>query len=159
MTTLKCVSRVLVVAAVLCGLAGSQPTAAPRRSDPRVAIREALRVGKKVVVVVVSDKDAESEAYSDWYGYFSDFSKKVERNNEIKVISMTRASYARVVEEPKMKESFGVLFLPDATHGLLYDGMILEPGVYAAGLGYLAKKPDDKAIGQWGLVRATVRLR
>lgn len=148
----------LILAALLCGLAATQPTS-PRLSDPRLAVQEALRSGKKVILVVQSDKEAQSEAYSDWYGYFTDFTKKIERNKEVKVISLTRASYLRLVDAPLIKETFGVLFLRSATQGLLYDGMILEPAVYPAAMGYLSDKPDEKALHQWGLVQANVRLK
>lgn len=153
--------RRLFLALLLCGLLMMQSSATQKgqSADPRKDIDQAFGSGKFVVLVVAPAKsaDEDSEAYGDWAEYLNAFSSSVPANT--KIIKLTAARYKLTVEEPKIRREFATVFLKDATHALLYDGMILEAKVYKVGLGWLHQNATDKELAGQGLKEKPAQLK
>lgn len=120
----------------------------------------AFHAGQPFVLVVTGDsqKAADTnEAYADWAEYLNAF--RVQTDPRIKIVKVTALQYPELIVEPKPKDKYATLFVRDAEHVLLYDGMILEPQVYQLGLAYLKDHSDGKASSSNGLRKVSIRRR
>lgn len=147
------------ISAALCSVAPSQQHA---NTKERKALVAALRAKKGVVLIVASAQpDSSSPGYSEWYDHFTDFDNGISKDKTVEVVVLLgRAEYAQIVGEPKIKGDFATLFLADATHGLLYDGPLVEPADYKIGTSFLKiGKIEDKALPPYGLKKVAVRLK
>jgi len=97
------------------------------------------------------------EAYADWAEYLNAF--RSQTAPAVKIVKVTALQYPELIVEPKLKDQYITLFIRDAEHVLLYDGMILEPQVYRLGLAYLQGHPDKKADSVSGLKQVAIRRR
>jgi len=119
-----------------------------------------LRAGRRVVVAVApaaqQGQDA-NEAYGDWADRLNQFSQHLP--NGVRVLKFTSSGLRKVVRQPVVSQQYATLFLKDRTHGLLYDGMILEAEVYRLGLAWLDGRSDENELAASGLRPVLVRLR
>jgi len=150
-------SVAFVLSAAICiGLANGRPHYGGRVT--RDEIGSALRAGKRVILVVAPryDKSLDSdEAYGDWADQFNYFTAHVSK--DVKVMVLTKAKYVETVDDPKIKGSYGTLFLLNSTHALLYDGAILEREIYEIGIS--RNEPDEKAVSTSGLQKVSFHLK
>jgi hypothetical protein len=148
---------------LLCGLVMMQSTVSQTRQETgaRKDIDLAFS-GKKVVVLVIAPaksagEESQSEAYGDWADYLNEFSSSLP--SDTKIIRLTSDKYRQAIEEPKIRHDFATVFLKDATHALLYDGMVVEPKVYKLGLGWLNQHAEDKDLAAYGLQQRPAQLK
>lgn len=140
--------------ALHCNLANAQQTKA------RKEVEQAFNSGKMVVLVVAPQKHAgeedESETYGDWADNLNGFASSLPADT--KIVKLTAAQYKQDLEEPKIRRAYATVFLRDATHALLYDGMIVEAMAYKVGLAWLHQQPDEKAMSAYGLQEKPAKL-
>jgi hypothetical protein len=155
--------RAMSVWVLLCGLVMMQAPVSQTRPEASVRKDIDLAFGSsKVVVLVISPaksagEESDSEAYGDWADYLHEFSSSVP--SDTKIVKLTSAKYRQAVEEPKIRRDFATVFLKDATHALLYDGMVVEPKVYKLGLGWLHQHAEEKDLATYGLVQRPAQLK
>jgi 3-deoxy-D-arabino-heptulosonate 7-phosphate (DAHP) synthase len=134
-------------------LAGPAPAQSHRSDQARAEIAAALHSKRKIVLVVAplsqNQYGPADEAYGDWADRLNNFSAHAA--DDIKIIKVTRAQYAQIVTEPKIKGDFATLFMLDPKRALLYDGMILENEVYQCAVAYLNHASNDKSLANYGL--------
>jgi hypothetical protein len=120
----------------------------------------AFHAGQPFILVITGGKPKpadDNETYADWAEYLNAF--RAQTDSRIKIVKVTALQYPELIIEPKPKDKYATLFVRDSEHGLLYDGMILEPQVYQLGLAYLQDHPDGKANLANGLKDVSVRRR
>jgi hypothetical protein len=145
-----------VLAILLTGISAQQP----RKNSIRGEIDAALQNGKTVVLAVAPTphrNTGDDEAYGDWASYLEAFTSHA--GPDIKILKVTPTAVSQLLSEPRLAETYATLFLRDRDHALVYDGMALEPGVYSAGLAYLANKRDTKLETGYGLKEKAARFR
>jgi len=154
--------RLWSVWVLLCGLVMLQFAASQSKQNAGLCkdIAQAFESKKVVVLVIGPAKSAgqdESEAYGDWADYLNAFSSSAP--SDTKIIKLTPTKYSQTVEEPKIRRNFATVFMKDATHSLLYDGMIVEPKVYKVALAWLHENADNKDLATQGLQEKPARLK
>src|SRR3954465_12454821 len=124
--TFRSVLMVILVAAAVW--ASSQLERARKEVDTAFRARQPF-----VLVVTGSGEKATdtSEAYADWAEYLNAF--RTQADSRVKIVKVTALQYPEFITGPKLKDQYATLFVRDAGHVLLYDGMILEPQVYRLG--------------------------
>ena len=145
---------------VFGGLLGSHAASQSQRTNERSSVRAALHAKKGVVLVAkpAGRPEEGDEAYGDWADRLNRFA--THEGKDFKIVVVTRAKFAQIVEEPKVKEDYAILFMLDPEHGLFYDGMILDYSDYQRATGYLKQqKPGDKPMPAYGLHKVSVRLK
>jgi len=126
----------------------------------RNEIDDAFSSKKTVVLIVAPSKSAgedESEAYGDWADSLNGFTSSLPADT--KIVKLTAAQYKQQVEEPQIRRVYATVFLRDAAHALLYDGMIVEAKAYNVGLEWLHEHPDEKAMAAYGLHEKSAKLK
>jgi hypothetical protein len=128
-------------------------------STPRAVLVGALRDGTPLVVVVAATKKADdsNEAYGDWADLLNEFAAHAPPN--VKIVRLGPRDFAMDFAKPHVSGSFSTLFIRDAAHALLYDGMIVEANVYVLGRAYLSSPVDLAKAATWGLHETVVALR
>lgn len=149
--------KILTLAALLGSFAASPQSQAVVKTHN--SVREALRARRGVVIVVKpGGKPEQDEAYGDWSDTLNRFA--TQDGKDFKFVVTTRSSFARMVEEPKVKDDYAILFLTDAEHGLFYDGMMFDYSDYLQAASYLRRVPrDEKTIKKSAAHEVKVRLR
>jgi hypothetical protein len=142
-------------------LAGPAPAQSHRSDQARAEIAAALHSKRKIVLVVAplsqNQYGQADEAYGDWADRLNNFSARA--TADIKIIKVTRAQYAQIVVEPKIKTDFATLFMLDPKRALLYDGMILENEVYQCAVAYLNHAANETALANYGLQKVGARTK
>jgi hypothetical protein len=119
-----------------------------------------LRQGQPLVVIVApveTREGADSEAYGDWVAYRDQFLLQVAGSGPC-VARLTPEQYRARLTAPDLRDPFATLFVRNGRAGLLHAGMVLEPGVYQAGIAFLGE--GDPAPGSpFGLIPVVVRWR
>ena len=139
--------------AVLMSLLTGSAAQSPGRDGMRKDIEAALRNGKSVVLVVapaMSKTNDADESYGDWADGLNDFAAHA--GADVKVFRLTPPKFSQLLLQPKVKGNFATLFIRESGHALVYEGMVVEPKIYAIGLAYLQHRPDEKAESDYGLM-------
>lgn len=123
------------------------------------AVRDALAAGRPVVLSLISkfpSPEDESEAYADWAHYLNEFAAE-HRNYDI--VAMERPEFEQLLAAPPpLDNGYATIFVRSDGDSVVYDGAILEPFVYDAGVAFL-DAPSGSSYDAELFAQYNLRLR
>jgi hypothetical protein len=143
---------------LLCALA---PALAARRQaavPAEQAIARDLRSRTAFVAVLIDRRDSSllrSEAYADWYSYYTAFVEREKGRHPVYTLAPQRAG--ALFRRLGRKFGNATFFVDRKGAFLVHDGLVLEPRVYEIGAGFMEQGSVEPEAARYGLIRLEVK--